>query len=53
MASELEQKIASLRAERVTKTGLAAKETDRKIATLVRVWRATGGRLEDVAQHEG
>jgi len=53
MATELEDKIASLRAERATKTGLAAKETDRKIAALVRVWRSTGGRLKDVAQYEG
>ena len=48
MASELEQKIASLRAERATQAGSKAMETDRKIAALVKVWRATGGKLKSV-----
>lgn len=46
MATELENKIASLRATRAMQTGDKAKETDRKIAALVKVWRAMGGKLK-------
>lgn len=42
----LEASIEELRLERSKQTGSEARETDRKIATLVKAWRGIGGKLK-------
>ena len=44
MLQEIEQKIA----ERQRQSGEKAKDTDRRIAVLVRAWKSMGGRLKIV-----